>query len=98
MFFRRLADYDRQLRFRMHASIVRLTFDGAAVAQQRTGTWVSYPGRYKCCDTFACMGPWLVMKDEIADPHNLAVSCSHRNQLYRRQHGKSVLQDSRNTG
>ena len=20
-------------------------------------TWVSYPGRYKCCDTFACMGP-----------------------------------------
>lgn len=44
-------------------------------------TWVSYPGRYKCCDTFACMGPWLVTKDEIADPHNLAVSCSHRGQL-----------------
>jgi 2-keto-4-pentenoate hydratase/2-oxohepta-3-ene-1,7-dioic acid hydratase in catechol pathway len=37
-------------------------------------TWLSYPGRYKCCDTFACMGPWLVTKDEIADPHNLAVS------------------------
>jgi 2-keto-4-pentenoate hydratase/2-oxohepta-3-ene-1,7-dioic acid hydratase in catechol pathway len=44
-------------------------------------TWVSYPGRYKCCDTFACMGPWLVTKDEIADPHNLAVSCSHKDQL-----------------
>jgi 2-keto-4-pentenoate hydratase/2-oxohepta-3-ene-1,7-dioic acid hydratase in catechol pathway len=44
-------------------------------------TWVSYPGRYKCCDTFACMGPWLVTKDEIANPHALAVSCRHRDQL-----------------
>lgn len=44
-------------------------------------TWVSYPGRYKCCDTFACMGPWIVTKDEISDPHNLAVSCSHKGQL-----------------
>jgi 2-keto-4-pentenoate hydratase/2-oxohepta-3-ene-1,7-dioic acid hydratase in catechol pathway len=44
-------------------------------------TWVSYPGRYKCCDTFACMGPWLVTKDEIVDPHNLVVSCSHRGHL-----------------
>jgi 2-keto-4-pentenoate hydratase/2-oxohepta-3-ene-1,7-dioic acid hydratase in catechol pathway len=44
-------------------------------------TWVSYPGRYKCCDTFACMGPWLVTKDEIADPHNLVVSCSHQGRL-----------------
>lgn len=44
-------------------------------------TWVSYPGRYKCCDTFACMGPWLVTKDEITDPHKLAVSCSHQGKL-----------------
>jgi len=44
-------------------------------------TWVSYPGRYKCCDTFACMGPWLVTKDEIANPHALAVSCRHKDQL-----------------
>ena len=44
-------------------------------------TWVSYPGRYKCCDTFACMGPWLVTKDEIADPHKLTVSCSHQERL-----------------
>jgi 2-keto-4-pentenoate hydratase/2-oxohepta-3-ene-1,7-dioic acid hydratase in catechol pathway len=41
-------------------------------------TWVSYPGRYKCADTFACMGPWLVTADEIPDPHALAVSCTHQ--------------------
>jgi len=44
-------------------------------------TWVSYPGRYKCSDTFACMGPWLVTKDDIPDPHDLRVSCSHRGEL-----------------
>ena len=54
---------------------------GDAKAIEYVDTWVSYPGRYKCCDTFACMGPWLVTKDEITDPHNLAVSCSHKGQL-----------------
>jgi 2-keto-4-pentenoate hydratase/2-oxohepta-3-ene-1,7-dioic acid hydratase in catechol pathway len=54
---------------------------GDPKAVEYVDTWVSYPGRYKCCDTFACMGPWLVTKDEIADPHNLAVSCSHKDQL-----------------
>jgi 2-keto-4-pentenoate hydratase/2-oxohepta-3-ene-1,7-dioic acid hydratase in catechol pathway len=54
---------------------------GDPEAIEYVDTWVSYPGRYKCCDTFACMGPWLITKDEIADPHNLAVSCSHRGQL-----------------
>jgi 2-keto-4-pentenoate hydratase/2-oxohepta-3-ene-1,7-dioic acid hydratase in catechol pathway len=44
-------------------------------------TWVTYPGRYKCSDTFACMGPWLVTKDEIADPHDLRVTCSHQGEL-----------------
>jgi 2-keto-4-pentenoate hydratase/2-oxohepta-3-ene-1,7-dioic acid hydratase in catechol pathway len=44
-------------------------------------TWVSYPGRYKCADTFACMGPWLVTSDEIADPHDLVVQCHHQHRL-----------------
>ena len=44
-------------------------------------TWTSYPGRYKGSDTFACMGPWLVTRDEIPDPHALRVSCSHRGSL-----------------
>jgi 2-keto-4-pentenoate hydratase/2-oxohepta-3-ene-1,7-dioic acid hydratase in catechol pathway len=55
--------------------------DGDSKAIEYVDTWVSYPGRYKCCDTFACMGPWLVTKDEIIDPHNLAVSCSHQGRL-----------------
>ena len=48
---------------------------------EHVDTWVSYPGRYKCSDTFACMGPWLVTRDEIPDPHNLGVSCSHKGEL-----------------
>jgi len=44
-------------------------------------TWVSYPGRYKCADTFACMGPWLVTRDEIPDPHALTVRCLHKDRL-----------------
>jgi 2-keto-4-pentenoate hydratase/2-oxohepta-3-ene-1,7-dioic acid hydratase in catechol pathway len=54
---------------------------GDAKEIEYVDTWVSYPGRYKCCDTFACMGPWLVTKDEISEPHNLVVSCSHKGEL-----------------
>lgn len=49
-------------------------------------TWVSYPGRYKCADTFACMGPWLATRDVIPDPHDLVVTCRHQ--------GRLVTQDS----
>lgn len=34
---------------------------------ERGGTW----DKGKGCDTFGPMGPWLVTKDEIADPNNL---------------------------
>jgi len=50
-------------------------------AVEYVDTWVSYPGRYKCSDTFACMGPWLVTKDEIPDPHALRVRCVHQGTL-----------------
>lgn len=36
---------------------------------ERNGTW----DKGKGCDTFAPLGPWLVTKDEIADPNNLAL-------------------------
>ena len=55
--------------------------DGDRQQIEYVDTWVSYPGRYKCCDTFACMGPWIVTRDEIPDPHDLNVSCSHRDEL-----------------
>ncbi|WP_088159123.1 fumarylacetoacetate hydrolase family protein [Achromobacter xylosoxidans] len=44
-------------------------------------THVSYPGRYKCSDTFSAVGPWLVTADDIEDPHALDVSCSHDGRL-----------------
>ena len=34
---------------------------------ERGGTW----DKGKGCDTFAPLGPWLVTKEEIKDPHNL---------------------------
>ncbi len=36
---------------------------------------LSYAGRYKGTDNFGVLGPWLVTKDEVGDPNNLAVSC-----------------------
>ncbi len=44
-------------------------------------TWVSYSGRYKGCDTFACMGPWLVTRDEIPNPHDLVIECRQDDEL-----------------
>ena len=42
---------------------------------ERIEQHLSYAGRYKGCDTFGCLGPWLVTKDEIANPDNLNVYC-----------------------
>ena len=44
-------------------------------------SWVSYSGRYKGADTFGCLGPWIVTRDEIPDPHDLDVSCHHQGRL-----------------
>jgi 2-keto-4-pentenoate hydratase/2-oxohepta-3-ene-1,7-dioic acid hydratase in catechol pathway len=44
-------------------------------------SYVSYPGRYKGSDTFSPLGPVITTKDEIADPHNLTVTCSHLGEL-----------------
>lgn len=37
---------------------------------------LSYAARYKGTDTFGCLGPVLVTADDIANPDDLAVSCS----------------------
>jgi 2-keto-4-pentenoate hydratase/2-oxohepta-3-ene-1,7-dioic acid hydratase in catechol pathway len=39
---------------------------------ERAGQW----DKGKGCDTFGPIGPWLVTKDEIADPQNLAMKLS----------------------
>ncbi|MFP6559775.1 fumarylacetoacetate hydrolase family protein [Paraburkholderia sp. B3] len=49
-------------------------------------SWVSYPGRYKGADTFGPIGPWIVTRDEIPDPHALTVRCIHQ--------GRVVTEDS----
>jgi len=42
---------------------------------ERVEQHLSYAGRYKGTDTFGAMGPWLVTKDEIANPDDLTVTC-----------------------
>jgi 2,4-diketo-3-deoxy-L-fuconate hydrolase len=42
---------------------------------ERVEQHLSYAGRYKGTDTFGALGPWLVTKDEIANPDALAVQC-----------------------
>jgi 2-keto-4-pentenoate hydratase/2-oxohepta-3-ene-1,7-dioic acid hydratase in catechol pathway len=44
---------------------------------ERGGTW----DKGKGCDTFAPIGPWLVTKDEIKDPHNLRLWLSVNGKL-----------------
>ncbi len=41
-----------------------------AFQTERGGQWT----KGKSCDTFGPVGPWLVTKDEIADPQNLSLS------------------------
>ena len=36
---------------------------------------LSYAGRYKGTDNFGVLGPWLVTRDEVENPDNLAVTC-----------------------
>jgi 2,4-diketo-3-deoxy-L-fuconate hydrolase len=48
---------------------------------ERREQHLSYTARYKGSDTFGPFGPWLVTKDEIADPHKLDVKCWHKDEL-----------------
>ncbi|MBL4696999.1 MAG: fumarylacetoacetate hydrolase family protein [Rhizobiaceae bacterium] len=42
---------------------------------------LSYTARYKGTDGFGPMGPYLVTKDDIPDPHTLDVRCWHKDDL-----------------
>lgn len=35
---------------------------------------LTYAGRYKCFDTFAPMGPWLLTADEVPNPNNMNIN------------------------
>ncbi len=48
---------------------------------ERVEQHLSYTARYKGSDTFGPMGPWLVTKDEVPDPHALEIRCWHKDEL-----------------
>lgn len=48
---------------------------------RRVEQHLSYAGRYKGCDNFGCMGPWLVTRDEIENPDDLKVVCKMAGEL-----------------
>jgi 2,4-diketo-3-deoxy-L-fuconate hydrolase len=48
---------------------------------ERREQHLSYTARYKGSDTFGPLGPYLVTKDEIPDPHALDVLCWHKDEL-----------------
>jgi 2-keto-4-pentenoate hydratase/2-oxohepta-3-ene-1,7-dioic acid hydratase in catechol pathway len=48
---------------------------------ERVEQHLSYAARYKGTDTFGALGPWLVTRDEIANPDDLAVQCKMNGEL-----------------
>ncbi len=64
--------------FHYHALYASTTQPGQI---QRVEQHLSYAGRYKGSDTFGPLGPWLVTKDEIPDPHALEVRCWLKDEL-----------------
>jgi 2-keto-4-pentenoate hydratase/2-oxohepta-3-ene-1,7-dioic acid hydratase in catechol pathway len=42
---------------------------------ERVEQHLSYAARYKGTDTFGVLGPWLVTRDEVGNPDELAVQC-----------------------
>jgi 2-keto-4-pentenoate hydratase/2-oxohepta-3-ene-1,7-dioic acid hydratase in catechol pathway len=48
---------------------------------ERVEQHLSYAARYKGADTFGPMGPWLVTRDAVPDPHALEVRCWHKDEL-----------------
>jgi len=53
---------------------------------ERVEQHLSYAARYKGSDSFGVLGPWLVTRDEIANPDDLAVRC--------RINGEVIAEDS----
>lgn len=55
--------------------------DDGSDAIKYVDSHVSYSGRYKGSDSFSPMGPWMVTRDEIENPHALTVTCHHQGRL-----------------
>lgn len=55
--------------------------------QMESGQWM----KGKTCDTFAPMGPWLVTKDEIPDPHGLKIGLRLNGQVMQAGHTGEMI-------
>lgn len=51
------------------------------------GQWI----RGKSLDTFCPLGPYLVTRDEIPDPHNLAIRCTVNETVYQNSNTKEMI-------
>lgn len=56
---------------------------------ERCGTW----DKGKGCDTFGPIGPWLVTKDEIPNPHNLKLWLKVDDKLYQNGNSSTMIFD-----
>ena len=56
---------------------------------ERSGTW----DKGKGCDTFGPIGPWLVTKDEIANPQRLEMWLDINGEKRQRGHSKTMIFD-----
>jgi acylpyruvate hydrolase len=55
--------------------------------QMKTGQWMIG----KTFDTFAPMGPYLVTRDEVADPHNLEISLQLNGQRMQHSNTRNLI-------
>ena len=58
-----------------------------AFQTERAGQWT----KGKSCDTFGPIGPWLVTKDEIANPHNLKMWLSVNGKMMQDGSSKTMV-------
>jgi ureidoglycolate lyase len=54
---------------------------------ERGGSW----DKGKGCDTFGPLGPWLVTKDEVPDPQNLAMFCDVDGKRYQNGSTRTMI-------
>ena len=65
--------------------------DPASGAMVEGVAHTTYPGRYKASDTFAPMGPFLVTRDEVPDPADLAIRCLMGDRLVASDHSSNYV-------
>jgi 2-keto-4-pentenoate hydratase/2-oxohepta-3-ene-1,7-dioic acid hydratase in catechol pathway len=55
--------------------------------QDRDGQWT----RGKSLDTFCPLGPWIVTRDEVPDPHSLPIRCTVNGEVVQRSNTEQMI-------